>query len=598
MSNDQPQDPQAEFNPPPDAGNEAGDEGGREQVDEERLSGDDIRTALIDGETFRAKPVQYAVVDDLAIFEGDIVLGRVEEVERRTEEIAQRVTAESAGIGDGVAVGDEFDAAATGVQEAVVVSGTGFRWPGGVVPFEIDPALPAVQQTAARNAVAHWEEQTRLSLPPHQAGDSQWIRFMAGAGCSSPVGRQGTSVFTPPPQDISLASGCMTGQAIHEVGHSVGLWHEQSREDRDTFVTINFANIEAGKAFNFDQHISDGDDIGAYDFGSIMHYGPTAFGKPNPVGGTLTTISPKVPLPAGVTMGQRTGLSRNDRAAVAWMYPDVYPSGANTWTGRFRGTPTTELLYYSPARRRWFLSVNGGASLTFRDIDGRATFGDVTDGRPVWAADFTGDGRTDVLLYNPRDDNWWLGQVIVEDPACGGLRTTRGNLQRQINQLTAARNALNPRDPQDLGEIRQLNVQIGQLRTQLQGVQNDLANRRCPINPPPTPSGEAMSWTLVGNTAGFGHAINDGRPFWIGDFTGDGRTDVLFYFPGDDNWWLGTMQGGQLTWRRGQHRRVRARHQRRAPFWIGDFTGGGRTTCCSTSPVTTTGGWARCRAAS
>ena len=49
----------------------------------------------------------------------------------------------------------------------------------------------------------------------------------------------------------------------------------------------------------------------------------------------------------------------------------------------------------------------------------------------------------------------------------------------------------------------------------------------------------SSSWSHVGNTAGFGHAINDGRPFWIGDFTGNGSTDVLFYFPGDDNWWLG-----------------------------------------------------------
>ena len=31
-------------------------------------------------------------------------------------------------------------------------------------------------------------------------------------------------------------------------------------------------NIEAGKEHNFDQHITDGDDVGPYDFGSIMHY--------------------------------------------------------------------------------------------------------------------------------------------------------------------------------------------------------------------------------------------------------------------------------------------------------------------------------------
>ena len=38
----------------------------------------------------------------------------------------------------------------------------------------------------------------------------------------------------------------------------------------------------------------------------------------------------------------------------------------------------------------------------------------------------------------------------------------------------------------------------------------------------------------------FGHAITtDGRPFWIGDFNGDGKADILFCYPGDDNWWLG-----------------------------------------------------------
>ena len=48
-------------------------------------------------------------------------------------------------------------------------------------------------------------------------------------------------------------------------------------------------------------------------------------------------------------------------------------------------------------------------------------------------------------------------------------------------------------------------------------------------------SGGQIVWSLVGNTAGFGHGINDGRPFWIGNFSRRDRTELLFYYPGDDN---------------------------------------------------------------
>jgi hypothetical protein len=57
-----------------------------------------------------------------------------------------------------------------------------------------------------------------------------------------------------------------------------------------------------------------------------------------------------------------------------------------------------------------------------------------------------------------------------------------------------------------------------------------------------------LAWTKVGNTGAFGHNITDGRPFWIADFTGDGKADVLFYYPGDDNWWLGNTEGNALGW--------------------------------------------------
>ena len=89
-----------------------------------------------------------------------------------------------------------------------------------------------------------------------------------------------------------------------------------------------------------------------------------------------------------------------------------------------------------------------------------------------------------------------------------------------------------------------------------------------------SPAG-AMTWRLVGNTAGFGN-LHDGRPIWIADFNGGGTEDVLFYYPGDHNWWLGTLPpGGQLSWQHVGNTAGFGNVADGRPFWIEDFTGGG-----------------------
>ncbi|MBI4876327.1 MAG: M12 family metallopeptidase [Acidobacteria bacterium] len=252
-------------------------------------SSSNVRTGLILGATFGIKAVQYSVIEEQAIFEGDIVLGTVDQVSGQTDVLRQ------AGGGE-VAMG-------------VVRTGAQFRWANCQIPYDIDPALPS--QNRVTDAIAHWEANTRYRFILRNAGNAaqhpDWVTFRPSSGCSSSVGRQGGQQF------VNLGSGCSTGNTIHEIGHVIGLWHEQSREDRDTFITIHWDKIQAGLEHNFNQHITDGDDVGAYDYGSIMHYPRNAFS----VDGSDTIT----PVDAAAQIGQRAALSAGDIAAANSLCP-------------------------------------------------------------------------------------------------------------------------------------------------------------------------------------------------------------------------------------------------------------------------------------
>jgi N-acetylneuraminic acid mutarotase len=290
----------------------------------------------------------------------------------------------------------------------VVIDGDARRWPKGVVPYEIDPALPS--KSRVTDAIAKIEAATPgVDLVP-RSGQADYVRFQPSTGCSSYVGKVGGK------QIINLADNCSTGSTMHEITHALGLWHEQSRCDRNTYVQILYANIQAGYEYNFDSLCLNATDLFAYAEGSIMHYGPYAFsanGQP-----TIRSLRG-----LDYLMGQRSGYGPTDISTVAQLYPRSV-----SWLQR-SGMPT--------ARRE--LAVGTATGLLFA-IGGVSAAGSVL---------------TTVEAYNATSNSWttkaalpaarWRGNGVATINGiiylAGGVDGTRPGHKNTMYAYNAATNS-------------------------------------------------------------------------------------------------------------------------------------------------------------
>ncbi|CAF0955550.1 unnamed protein product [Brachionus calyciflorus] len=190
-------------------------------------------------------------------------------------------------------------------------------WPNGIVPYVIDSAFTQEQKNTIESALRMVEQVTSVKgfyciqfIP--RTNQAEYINVINSNGCWSYVGK----VVSNGAQTLSLQiPGCVhTGIVAHEFIHALGFLHEQSRPDRDDYISINFENIISGMEYNFNKYSTDQIDyLGmAYDYDSIMHYGSKAFSK----NGQLTIVS-KNP---NAKIGQRETLSLMDITEIRTFY--------------------------------------------------------------------------------------------------------------------------------------------------------------------------------------------------------------------------------------------------------------------------------------
>lgn len=234
--------------------------------------------------------ITYENINGLAIMEGDILLGNFNELSEDT-------------IGT--------------MANKIIVSSK--HWSNQTLVYDYATNLSSNAMSVFEDAMDDISANTYISFKKKTTESNYvYVRSDTSGICNSYVGMIGGK------QDLNLGAGCHTkGTAIHEILHALGIAHEQSRADRDSYINIHWDNITAGKESNFQMSSSSYAPHGTYDYQSIMHYGSDAFSS----GGS--TITKK---DGSIINENRDYLSQIDTQGLISIYPDPTCSSGDTET--------------------------------------------------------------------------------------------------------------------------------------------------------------------------------------------------------------------------------------------------------------------------
>ncbi|SDJ41282.1 M12 family metallopeptidase [Chryseobacterium jejuense] len=150
-----------------------------------------------------------------------------------------------------------------------------YKWPSGKIYYTIAGNMGSINVNKINTAVSEYNNKTNTQWIP-RTNQSNYVEFIFGSSNGSDgwahIGYQGGK------QTISLDQYISVGSVIHEMGHTVGLYHEHARQDRDQYVSIQWNNIQDGQAYNFNKYTS-GTDIGPFNINSVMMYWPNSYSK-------------------------------------------------------------------------------------------------------------------------------------------------------------------------------------------------------------------------------------------------------------------------------------------------------------------------------
>ncbi|KAL7875072.1 hypothetical protein SRHO_G00060420 [Serrasalmus rhombeus] len=194
------------------------------------------------------------------------------------------------------------------LQKSTIL-GNEYRW-NRYIPYMLNETLSINYKGVILRAFEQLRLKACIDFKPRTT-EKDYISVEGLTGCWSYIGKRGGW------QQLSIGSGCGQISIVeHEFLHALGFYHEQSRYDRDNYVTIEYANIMEGMQYNFNKAFENESTIQGtpYDYTSVMHYGQDFFSN-----GNGHTINTKVPQFQNV-IGQRYDLSPIDVLELSKLY--------------------------------------------------------------------------------------------------------------------------------------------------------------------------------------------------------------------------------------------------------------------------------------
>lgn len=196
------------------------------------------------------------------------------------------------------------------------------KWSNNTVHYQMSNFPSNAEKLIIYKAIEEIENKTYLNFIPKVSNDGiesylniSYTKENLGYAYSDFIGRKNKGVNNIViPRDMQLSSSGL-GVAIHEICHALGMYHEQSRGDRDEYINVDFSNAKDPAQFKtYKEKNLDGKDIGPFDFNSIMLY--------SSFDGAKNSFHPVMTKKDGSYFwAQRDSLSQYDIQSLIHLYP-------------------------------------------------------------------------------------------------------------------------------------------------------------------------------------------------------------------------------------------------------------------------------------